>query len=161
MLLRTIRCSAHHASLSDRRFEGPSGPALRNRERERKETANGLTFTGPPGADQRSNDEDRSAGPVQCNVGLCRWPARRARDDFRAEAIAAREHGRIRRRRRDVRGIGALEQRCLCGESIKVRRRQPRIAVTTHVIREDRIDREEQDVRLFGFRVVASRCRSL
>src|SRR5688572_10176556 len=33
---------------------------------------NGLTFTGRPGTAQLSNHEDRSAGPVQCNVGLCR-----------------------------------------------------------------------------------------
>jgi hypothetical protein len=32
--------------------------------------ANGPTFTGRPGADQLSNDEDRFAGPVQCSVGL-------------------------------------------------------------------------------------------
>src|SRR5688500_7435516 len=31
---------------------------------------NGRTFTGRPGADQLSNHEDRSAGPVQCSVGL-------------------------------------------------------------------------------------------
>jgi hypothetical protein len=40
---------------------------------------NGLTFTGRPGTDQLSNHEDRSAGPVQCNVGLYRtadWPSR-------------------------------------------------------------------------------------
>ena len=38
---------------------------------------NGLTFTGRPGADELSNHKDRSAGPVQCSVGLClgRLPA--------------------------------------------------------------------------------------
>jgi hypothetical protein len=33
---------------------------------------NGLTFNGRPGADQRSNHEDRSTGPVQCSEWLCR-----------------------------------------------------------------------------------------
>ena len=83
------------------------------------------------------------------------------RDDLRAEAIAPGEHRRIRRRRRDVRGISPLEQGSLPGEAVEVRRRQFFVTVAAHVIREDRVDREEQDVGLFLFRVVASRCRSL
>jgi hypothetical protein len=38
---------------------------------------NGRTFTGRPGADQLSNHEDRSAGPIHCNAGLSGLSARR------------------------------------------------------------------------------------
>ncbi len=67
-----------------------------------------------------------------------------------AKAIAPGEHGGVGGRGGDVRGVVALKERALFGEGIDVRGGLPVVAVATHVIRQQRIDGDEEDVGFGG-----------
>ena len=71
------------------------------------------------------------------------------RDHVGRKTIHPGQHGRVRRRRGDVRAKRVFKQDALRGELVDIRRGQAVIAVTTHVIRPQAVDAEQNQILFF------------
>ena len=69
--------------------------------------------------------------------------------DLGAEAVHTREHGSIGRGGRDVGAKGIFKQYTAGGETIQMGGGEALVAVAAHMVSAERIDSDQQNVRVF------------
>ena len=83
----------------------------------------------------------------QCRLVVCHGAQGRQGHLLVGDDVPAGQHGHVGRRRGDVRAERVLKHRTPRREAVHVRRGQPRIPVTAHVVAANAVNREYQQVR--------------